>query len=544
VSLTQFPGDPGSIKSYGTKYEQLAQTILEVSQKLTALVNDESAAGDSVAQLRENARNAASDVKKAQSRYHETALALIEFGTDLQDAMSKASTAISNHSNGASALSTLNYRRRNLEEDRASAMAAGADQATIDDINSDIRAVDREIDNVEYAIANAQSLYDAAAVDREEAIAEAITRIQGALDELNDTAADYVRAAFESIAEFFAAIAKWIDEVLLPLLEDILVVIGTVLLILVALAFLLQVLFALGAVGMLVMALAAALAAYLIVETVKTLAPTPPVTLIDPTTLPSGSRSPECGDYLSTSDQGGDLLEDRYLDEMGGADSTLIEVVKVVDEDGTVRWRVILPSTQDWEFMNGFPAGIEHWVPKDDRGALNDLGSNALLMVTPWLQAAYEQAVRQAMTDAGIKPGEEIMMVGWSQGGILAGAFASDMNDEFNVTAIAVAGAPIDHMPIPSTVSVLSVQHDGDIVHDLDFKTPPPPNSANWYTVSTTVQNAGGEPMEVHDSASYAATIDNALRYAQPGSDLDAVKQKQSVFYGGTETPFVFQTSE
>lgn len=544
MTLSQFAGDPGSLKSYGAKYEQTAAAILEVSQKLTALVNDESAAGASVAQLRENARKVSGDVQKAQSRYHETALALIEFGTDLQDAMTKASGAISAYNNGTSTLNTLNYRRRSFEEDRATAMAAGADQATIDDIDADIRAVDRSIDSAEYAIANAQSIYNSAAVDRETAIAEAIARIRGTLGELNDTAADYVRAAWESIADFFAAIAQWIDEVLLPLLEDILVVIGTILLILLALALAFALLYAFGLLGMLVMGILTAVAAYLIVQVAQTLAPPPPVTEHSRSYKPQPSELSESEQAHATPEQVQDLLENKWLDDSGGTDSTRIEVIKVVDEDGTVRWRVILPSTQDWEWATGLPQGIEHFDPRGDQGALNDLGSNSLLVVTPWLQAAYEKAVREAMTQAGVQPGQEIMMIGWSQGGMVAGAFASDLNDEFNVTAISVAGSPIDHVNIPSSVAVLSIQHNGDVVHTLDWGVPPPPNSSNWYTVTTDVQTVGNTPLPVHDAASYAASLEVALKDPTPDPNLQAIKDKQSAFYGGSELSIIYDTSE
>jgi hypothetical protein len=42
-----------------------------------------------------------------------------------------------------------------------------------------------------------------------------------------------------------------------------------------------------------------------------------------------------------------------YVDSLGhhtedSADETVIKVTKVVDADGVVRWRVALPSTQEW----------------------------------------------------------------------------------------------------------------------------------------------------------------------------------------------------
>ena len=540
MTLTQFPGDPVSLKSKGATYERIAQSILEASQKLTALATDQSATGDAIDQLRENARTTSGDIQKAQKRYHETALAIIEFGTDLGDAQSRAATAISNHSNGSSTLSTLAYKRRILEEDRATALAAGAEQSMIDDIDADIRAIDREVDSVEYAVANAQAMYDAAAIDREEAIGDAINRIQGSLGELNDGIGDHVRAAFESIADFFAAIAKWIDEVLLPLLQDILVAIAYIALILIGLALVLNMLLLLGGIGILLAPFAVLLAAYLIETVAKAvLQPTPQVRPfdLDPSNRKGLHTKGDKPPYLGDSEQSKDLLEDGYLDKIGGTDATAIEVIRVVGDDGVVRWRVILPSTQDWEFANGLLETPPRFDPKGDQGALNDLGSNALLMMSPQLQAAYEKAVREAMTQAGIKPGEEIMMVGWSQGGILAGAFATDLTDQFNVTAITVAGSPIDHMHIPPTVSVLSVQHDDDVVHTLDL-TGPPPNSANWYTISQDAMTGQKD----HAADSYARTLDKYV--TDPDPNLTALLENQSVFYSGNETIYGFVASE
>src|SRR5690606_41329898 len=96
--------------------------------------------------------------------------------------------------------------------------------------------------------------------------------------------------------------------------------------------------------------------------------------------------------------------------------------------------------------------------------AVNDLGSSPATIVAPEHQAASERAVLLAMRRAGIGPQDSVMLVGWSQGGIVAGAIASDQNSGFTVRAIAVAGSPIDHMPIPDSVSVLAFQHDGDHV--------------------------------------------------------------------------------
>ncbi len=77
-------------------------------------------------------------------------------------------------------------------------------------------------------------------------------------------------------------------------------------------------------------------------------------------------------------------------DGMGGADQTVIDIKKIVGSDGMERWVVSLPSTQDWQLG-------------PDAGALNDRDSNiALMMDNPALRTAYERAVLEAMSDAGV----------------------------------------------------------------------------------------------------------------------------------------------
>ena len=89
--------------------------------------------------------------------------------------------------------------------------------------------------------------------------------------------------------------------------------------------------------------------------------------------------------------------------------------------------------SQKWYFTDG-----------GDTEAMNDLGSH-LALTEPDQQAAHERAVIEAMHAAGIDP---VMLVGFSQGGILAARMAASHPQPFAIDAIAVAGAPIDAMEL------------------------------------------------------------------------------------------------
>jgi len=543
TTFTPLPGDAAGLQNYGAKYDAIATTISEASQKLRNLSNENWSQGESIEALAEKGKKVSGDIGKAHTRYHETALAIVEFAVALADAQADANAAIADNSSGASSLGTLQYQYRILEEDRLTMLNSGATQDQIDEINDDIRRLDDRIDSAQYAVSQAAAKYNQAEQDRMDAVKAAINRINPVLEAFNDGLGDYIRSGFESVADFLAAIGKWIADVLMPILMTIIAVVLAVVVILVLAAIVIALLALLGPLGLLlggvVGLVALFLVGYIVATVIKcTMQPTPEMTPIQlpPKSEPTaGEEAPYAGQHSQTED----LMEDAYLDSMGGADSTVIEVIKVVGEDGVVRWRVILPSTQDWEWLNGAIQGSPD--PKGDQGGLNDFGSNTMLMLTPQQEAAYQRAVRQAMLDAGVGPHDPVMMVGWSQGGILAGRFAENTSDEFNVTSIFVAGAPIDGMNIPPTVDVISVQHPDDIVHQLDL-TGPRPNTDNWYTITDPPATGA----ENHAADSYSTTADSALNNAVNGGNeqLEYVHNKQQVFYEGEETVYAYQGSE
>ena len=76
------------------------------------------------------------------------------------------------------------------------------------------------------------------------------------------------------------------------------------------------------------------------------------------------------------------------------------------------------------------------------------------------------------MAAAKIDPADPVMLVGFSQGGIMAGHLAANRQGDFNIQGILVVGSPIDHMQIPSGVNVVSIQHTFDPVPRLEGRPP------------------------------------------------------------------------
>ncbi|MFF2369853.1 hypothetical protein [Agromyces sp. NPDC058110] len=202
------------------------------------------------------------------------------------------------------------------------------------------------------------------------------------------------------------------------------------------------------------------------------------------------------------------IKAEGFADSMGGESQTVVDIKRI--EGDPARYVVTLPSTQDWQ-----AAGVFFGEDMNGDGAVNDLDTNIVLRLFPEVRTQYERAVMEAMRQAGIGPNDPVMLVGFSQGGILAGHLAANRSSEFNFEAVLAYGAPIDDMHIPAKTEVVSLQHEGDIVHQLDL-TPSPADTDHWSTYSVPVpagtNPATGEP--------YAAQAHNNQAYYQTAQDL------------------------
>lgn len=182
-----------------------------------------------------------------------------------------------------------------------------------------------------------------------------------------------------------------------------------------------------------------------------------------------------------------------------GADgSSRIAVDRIEGPDGARSWIVEIPGTQDW-------------IPDGGSNPL-DTTSNALLMAVGG--SDLTTAVESAMEDVGIRPGEEVLLVGHSQGGIAAMALASTpaFADRYAVSAVLTAAAPVGRAePVPG-VKVLSLEHPSDTVPALDGS--PNPDTPDWTTVrrdlgaseSEADRQADRDIVRRHELATYTRT--------------------------------------
>ena len=215
-------------------------------------------------------------------------------------------------------------------------------------------------------------------------------------------------------------------------------------------------------------------------------------------------------------------LEDLYVreaDRHSGADSGQVRIEEIVGGDGTTRYIVYIPATTDWSAKSG--------------DNTTDMTTNVQGMAGN--DTVMREMVRQAIADAGIGSNAEVMLVGYSQGGITAGSLAADpaFLADVNVTALMTVGAPISDFPVDSGVDVLSIEHEQDLVPDLDGNENPA--SDNWSTVTVDydpeqlrrapslsdkseaeLDDMFASAGAAHSSAAYAASIGLLLRAGNP----------------------------
>jgi pimeloyl-ACP methyl ester carboxylesterase len=158
--------------------------------------------------------------------------------------------------------------------------------------------------------------------------------------------------------------------------------------------------------------------------------------------------------------------------------------------DGSRSWVVAVPGTQGGGPINA----------ASNLAVVAGTGSTALGLVA------------RAMTQAGIRPGEPVTMVGHSQGGMVAAQLAADplLRTKFTVTTLITAGSPVGNVDLPPWVSALHLEHTPDGTPGLEAT--PNPDTLNRTTVLVPTPDgvervdATSDYPRVHEVDQYVAT--------------------------------------
>ncbi|MET0930087.1 MAG: hypothetical protein ABWX74_11235 [Aeromicrobium sp.] len=227
-----------------------------------------------------------------------------------------------------------------------------------------------------------------------------------------------------------------------------------------------------------------------------------------------------------------DITEDNALQtifeqqDLVGNQPGQVQVVRVDHGTDPPSWIVQIPGTQDWS-----PTRTDNPV---------DLTSNVTMMAMPD-QTIIEQQVAEAMRAAGIKDGEGVMLTGHSQGGITAASMATDpaILDEFDIKSVVTGGSPIGRFDIDEDISVMSLEHEQDVVPKLDGTDNP--DQPNWTTVTRELSDAEGTndetgqrgPGEAHAVPNYVGTGADVDGSDDPG--IEQWREDQEQFFNGTD---------
>ena len=237
-----------------------------------------------------------------------------------------------------------------------------------------------------------------------------------------------------------------------------------------------------------------------------------------PSTQPEAARPPR-----SMSD-----LMRALAERDGGRDGEID--VRILTRPGGGRSVIVdLPGTKSWDPL-----------PNAD---VTSLTTNVLAL--SGASTSYQRGVIAAMRKAGVRAGDPVLLVGHSEGGMVAvdTAAALARSGEFSVAAVVTAGAPIGRTVgrLPRSVPVLALENRSDIVPRLDGT--PNPDRRNVTTV--TVDHPHGEVLANHDltrsyvpgaadaDASTDPSIGSFRAALAPFFDADAVSAERFVITRG-----------
>ncbi len=133
-----------------------------------------------------------------------------------------------------------------------------------------------------------------------------------------------------------------------------------------------------------------------------------------------------------------------------------------------------------------------------------DLQSNIVAMQGNGF-AASERAVLEAMSQAGITTTDEVIFVGHSQGGMVAGNLA--MHPAGYIAAgLVTIGAPIAQLKL-TKLPVMAIEHVNDPIPNVSGKVNP--LTKNWVTIQrTSLASESDAPMHSHSLNSYKNTTE------------------------------------
>lgn len=506
-----FAGRPDELETRARRLQLTADAISQAVDALRDIVRDQRSQGTDAAG--ESASDAAAGLRRARARYSGTATALVTFAVELGPIQQAARAAVDDADYHQARAYRLDADFSDLQGD---IVRVEADGGSTEALYEQLWATSDDAAYSTTQVADARRTLNDSRQDIREAADRAIDAIETAIEHGADSFGDNWDQFWGGVGDFFATVGEWASQLLsaagewalqvlsavLDALREVLSALVSALVVAVLLlvaALVIGIVFVMfGVVGLLIFGalLAAALLTLAIAEALGT-----------PQQLPTSHRRTTADD-LEARDYQGLMIDLAEQDSQGGEELTQIRVVAIRDAEGDViSWRVQLPSTQNWN-------------PLNTDGALNDVRTDVMLSMFPGVPTQYEQAVWDAMADAGaFESDAPIMFTGWSLGGMMAGELATDPSVADRVESVFTAGSAIDkhHSDMPQDVRVTQINNGIDPVHTLELLGL---GGSDYLRLDGDWQTYRPLTWPIHDSGMYGAEAERYLPEPRPGDEI------------------------
>lgn len=178
-----------------------------------------------------------------------------------------------------------------------------------------------------------------------------------------------------------------------------------------------------------------------------------------------------------------------------GADAAWLRIEKFREPASPVSAANGLIAVSEARYVVYIP-GTQAWGPKPKSNPF-DLTSN-LSAISKTGFAGSERAVEAAMKQAGIGPDSKVLLVGHSQGGLVA----ANISTRYAGSRVVTFGAPLGLLAGELSAPTLAVEHRADPVPQLDGR--PNPMTAKWVTVRQDF--SASNPLQQHEMSGYRQT--------------------------------------
>jgi pimeloyl-ACP methyl ester carboxylesterase len=176
-------------------------------------------------------------------------------------------------------------------------------------------------------------------------------------------------------------------------------------------------------------------------------------------------------------------------------------------------------QTKSGRVLMVYLPGTGNWSPVGGKSAF-DLRSDVEL-IGDSQNTNSSRAANAALSTYGAKSSDRLILVGYSQGGMVAAQMAEENS---NVVGLITIGAPISDAKFSPELPVLSIEHSNDVVPALAGDTNP--LTENWATATRHWEIEPGETvLQAHDIRSYAETA----RLVDGSSDAGLIRIRNKI---------------